>query len=254
MGAWIDDSSTTHTLLGLHRNIDQTEFSNVERMSAQRFSGHLQRALRLQAHTQSLQAKAELGARAIDALASATLIVNNTGTILHLNTAAQHLLNSQTCELSSKTGRLSAIHSVNAIRLSALILGATGFPAVAGAMFLNGAEPRQVFVTPLPATSPINQDWQTPLALILVIENGKVLSPLHLLGRLYDLSAAELRVSSALLAGKSPEEYAQEAGITLNTVRTQLKSLFRKTGTHRQSELVAMLSRLPPLRTSETDM
>jgi DNA-binding CsgD family transcriptional regulator len=64
---------------------------------------------------------------------------------------------------------------------------------------------------------------------------------------LYNLSPAELRVASALLTGKSPEEYAQEAGVTLNTVRTQVKSLFQKTGTHRQSELVSVLSRAPPL-------
>jgi DNA-binding CsgD family transcriptional regulator len=42
-----------------------------------------------------------------------------------------------------------------------------------------------------------------------------------------------------LRAGNSPEEYAQQAGVTLNTVRTRLKSLFRKTGTRRQSGLAS---------------
>jgi hypothetical protein len=36
-----------------------------------------------------------------------------------------------------------------------------------------------------------------------------------MLGKLYDLSPAELRVASALLAGKSPEEYAQQAGVSI---------------------------------------
>jgi DNA-binding CsgD family transcriptional regulator len=114
-------------------------------------------------------------------------------------------------------------------------------------MFLAGEQPRQVFVTPLPAASPFTQDWQTPLALVLVMEAGKNVSALQLLGKLYDLSPAELRVAAALLAGKSPEEYALEADVTINTVRTQLKNLFQKTGTHRQSELVAVLSKAPPL-------
>jgi DNA-binding CsgD family transcriptional regulator len=115
-------------------------------------------------------------------------------------------------------------------------------------MLLNGTKSRQVFVTPLPAASPFVHDWQTPLALILVMDAGKTLSPLQLLGKLYDLSPTELRVASALLAGSSPEEYARQAGVTQHTVRSQLKSLFRKTGTRRQSELVAVLSRVPPLR------
>jgi DNA-binding CsgD family transcriptional regulator len=68
------------------------------------------------------------------------------------------------------------------------------------------------------------------------------------MGKLYDLSPAELRVATALLAGKSPGEYANEAGLTLHTVRSQLKNLFSKTYTRRQSELVALLSKLPPLR------
>jgi len=195
-----------------------------------------------------LHTKAEPGARAIDALALSMLIVDGKGVILHLNAGAEHLLNSRVFGLACKANCLSTAHPPNKNRMAALIAAATGYPAVGGAMFLGGEETRQVFVTPLPAASPFAQDWQTPLALVLVIEVGKTLPTLHLLGKLYDLSPAELRVASALLTGKSPEEYAQQAGVTLNTVRSQLKNLFRKTGTRRQSELGAALSRVPPLQ------
>lgn len=67
------------------RAVDQQPFDYTEQLDAQRFSGHLQRALRLQKHTQNLQAKAELGARAIDALALSMLILDSKGVILHLN-------------------------------------------------------------------------------------------------------------------------------------------------------------------------
>jgi DNA-binding CsgD family transcriptional regulator len=248
IAAWVDDSVEQHTVIGLHRGVDQLPFGDKERQAAQRFSGHLQRALRLQTHTQHLQAKAELGARAIDALALAMLIVDGRGTILHLNVAAEQLLNNRTGSLCCLTGRLAVTQPANKNKLATLIAEATAYPATGGAMFLNGDEHQQVFVTPLPAASPFVQDWQTPLALVLVVDAGKTLSPLQLLGRLYHLSPAELRVAAALLAGKSPEEYAQEVGVTLNTVRSQLKSLFSKTGTRRQSELVAVLSRVPPLK------
>jgi len=248
MAAWVDDGLEEHTVIGIHSTSNNDLFGNAELIAAQRFSGHLQRALRLRTHTQSLQARAELGARAIDALTLAMLIVNATGIILHMNASAEHLLNSKTCGLNCKVGGLSATHPVNKYRLTALIIQATGCPALGGAMFLSDAETRQVFVTPLPAASTFAQDWQTPLALVLVMDAGKTLSPLQFLGKLYDLSPTELRVASALLEGKSPEEYTQEAGVTMNTVRSQLKNLFRKTGTRRQSELVALLSRAPPLR------
>jgi len=248
MCAWVDDNEDYHSVLGVLRAVGQQPFDHVNQLAAQRFSSHLQRALRLQRHTQSLYTKAELGARAIDALAMSMLIVDGKGVILHLNIGAEHLLNRGFCGLISKAGRLSASHLPNKSRLAVLIAEATGYPAMGGAMFLSGEETRQVFVTPLPAASPFTRDWQMPLALVLVIEDGISLSMLQLLGSLYNLSPAELRVASALLVGKSPEEYAQEAGVTLNTVRSQLKSLFSKTGTRRQSELVAVLSRVPPLQ------
>lgn len=247
MGAYVDDNMDQHTLIGLIRTVDQPPFGNEEQMAAQRFSGHLQRALRLQRHTQNLHTKAELGARAIDALALSMVIVDSKGVILHLNVGAERLLNSRVCSLNSYAGRLSTVYPSDKNKLFALIIKATNYPAVGGAMFLTGEQTRQVFVTPLPAASSFAQDWQRPLALVFVMEVGKNIPALHMLGALYGLSPAELRVAAALLVGKSPEEYALESGVTMNTVRTQLKNLFQKTGTHRQSELVAVLSKAPPL-------
>jgi DNA-binding CsgD family transcriptional regulator len=229
------------------RAVGQEPFDEANQLAAQRFGSHFQRALRMQKHTQNLQTKAELGAMAIDALALSILIVDDNGVILHLNAGAERLLNSRVSGLTGKAGRLSTAHPSNKSKLAALIAEATGYPAVGGAMFLSGEENRQLFVTPLPAASPFALDWQTPLALVMVLEPGNNMSALQLQGALYDLSPAELRIAAALLAGKSPEDYALEAGVTMNTVRTQLKKLFIKTDTRRQSELVAVLSKAPPL-------
>jgi DNA-binding CsgD family transcriptional regulator len=248
LSACVDDNKENQSFLGIMRAIGQRPFGVIEQQAAQRFSGHLQRALRLQKHTQALQNKAELGARAIDVLTLSMLIVNHKGVILHLNASAENLLNSRHSGLTCKTGSLFTTDQTNKNHLTALIADATGYPAVGGAMFLYGEQTQQLFISPLPAASPFAQDWQTPLALVLVMESGTKLSALNALGKLYNLTPAELRVASALLTGDSAEEYGQKAGVSQNTVRTQLKSLFRKTGTSRQSQLVALLSRVPPLQ------
>jgi hypothetical protein len=116
---------------------------------------------------------------AIDALAMEMLIVDSTGTNLHLNTAAERLLNNRADDLGDcKVGRLTINHPIDKNRLSALITDATGNPAVGGTMFLSGAKTQQAIDTPLPAASPFAQDWQTSLALILVMEASKTLTPL----------------------------------------------------------------------------
>lgn len=58
---------------------------------------------------------------------------------------------------------------------------------------------------------------------------------------LFDLTPAEARVARALLAGGSVSEIARGAKLSPDTVRGQLKSVFRKTGTRGQVELVRLL-------------
>ncbi len=60
----------------------------------------------------------------------------------------------------------------------------------------------------------------------------------------FGLTPAEGRVASIIADGLSPERAAETLGISRGTARNQLKAIFGKTNTHRQSELVALLSAL----------
>ena len=59
------------------------------------------------------------------------------------------------------------------------------------------------------------------------------------------LTVAEARLAAALAQGMSLKDYAAAAGIAEGTARVQLKSVFARTGTHRQAELVALIWRRP---------
>lgn len=56
----------------------------------------------------------------------------------------------------------------------------------------------------------------------------------------FDLSPRETQVALHLAAGGSIREYAAAHGLSDQTVRTQLKSIFAKTGVNRQSGLAAL--------------
>jgi DNA-binding CsgD family transcriptional regulator len=49
-----------------------------------------------------------------------------------------------------------------------------------------------------------------------------------------------------LSSGDTLEAAAAKCQISYQTARNQLKAVFAKTGTHRQSELVSLLARLVP--------
>ena len=59
---------------------------------------------------------------------------------------------------------------------------------------------------------------------------------------LFDLTPAEARVAAAIAAGKTQEEIAVAAGLSVNTIKTQLRAVFNKTGVSRQPDLVSLLA------------
>jgi DNA-binding CsgD family transcriptional regulator len=65
--------------------------------------------------------------------------------------------------------------------------------------------------------------------------------PAAILAKTFRLTPAEAKVACVIARGASPEIAAGELKISRETARNQLKSVFAKTDTHRQSELVALL-------------
>ncbi|RWP33453.1 hypothetical protein [Mesorhizobium sp.] len=60
----------------------------------------------------------------------------------------------------------------------------------------------------------------------------------------FRLTTSEARLARKICSGQGVEAAADELGVSYETGRNQLKSVFAKTQTHRQSELVALLTRL----------
>lgn len=65
------------------------------------------------------------------------------------------------------------------------------------------------------------------------------------LAQIFGLTPAEARLACIIARGAAPAIAAKELGIAYGTARNQLKSIFVKTGTHRQSELVSLLTQVP---------
>jgi DNA-binding CsgD family transcriptional regulator len=81
----------------------------------------------------------------------------------------------------------------------------------------------------------------TTIALMLSAPGRKMtLSPLDI-GELFGLTPAEGALAAALGEGLTLQDYAERHGVSVGTVRIQLKSIFTKTGATRQPELVRLL-------------
>ncbi len=65
--------------------------------------------------------------------------------------------------------------------------------------------------------------------------------PAAILAKAFHLTPSEAKLACIIARGAPPDTAARELKISRETARNQLKSVFAKTDTHRQSELVALL-------------
>lgn len=79
---------------------------------------------------------------------------------------------------------------------------------------------------------------------ILIDPDARPPPPEAVLQSCFRLTASEARLARKICSGHGVEAAADELGVSYETGRNQLKSVFAKTQTHRQSELVALLTRL----------
>ncbi len=81
-----------------------------------------------------------------------------------------------------------------------------------------------------------------PLAVIFLSEMSRTLQiDPRRLKKIFAFTPAEARLASLLVQGLKLEDAAEYLGVSLNTVRTQLRGVFAKTGCDRQPELVRII-------------
>jgi DNA-binding CsgD family transcriptional regulator len=93
----------------------------------------------------------------------------------------------------------------------------------------------------------------------VIVEDGKALvslddaetvaSQISSAQETFGLSPAQVRLAALIVDGHDLGAAAEMLGVSVNTVRTQLKRIFEKTGVRSQPALVrALLSARPPAR------
>jgi DNA-binding CsgD family transcriptional regulator len=107
----------------------------------------------------------------------------------------------------------------------------------------SGQRPLIMNFVPVPVLS---EDG--PHSVLLLIDlDATPLPTTSCLEQIFRLTPAEARLALLLVGGDTVNEVAERLHLSVATVRTQLKAVFEKTHTHRQAELVVLVSRLAAL-------
>jgi DNA-binding CsgD family transcriptional regulator len=81
-------------------------------------------------------------------------------------------------------------------------------------------------------------------ALFVATNDGRSGPSAEAIAAVFNLSPAEIRILQRLLAGRVPSEIADDLSVGMPTVRSHLASIFAKTGTSRQSDLIRVATQL----------
>lgn len=247
LGAVFPTSAGVVGVLGIHRPRDAGTYSDHERRQAAIVLPHLQRALRLGQRFAALSQQQSVALQALDRIDTGVLVVDGDCRILQSSTMADTLLR-ENLELAAVGGRLSLQQPTLRDKLTALVDAALktarGRPGTPGSALLIPRRqrlPLTLEVAPLGPAGPAFGEAR-PAALIFIRDPEAPLAVTRL-RELFGLTRTEAAIAGALGRGLSPEDIATEMGIGLGTVRTHLKRILAKTGTHRQAQAVALLAR-----------
>jgi len=182
---------------------------------------------------------------ALELVGHPALVLDQFGRVLRENPAAARLYDPSFHVLGR---RIVAKDREAATAFSALAeacrscrpIGATG-----GQIIVRRGERLPIVASPLVLSGAAIEPFSGGRILLLLNDLEAQSHPLHSsLGAVFGLTAAEARLATIIGAGESLDAACGVLRVARETARNQLKSIFAKTDTHRQAQLVALLARL----------
>jgi DNA-binding CsgD family transcriptional regulator len=247
VGGAIRASPSIMLFLSINRGDAQGPFGEKERELAQLLMPHVQRAANLHDRINTLEKRAWV----LDALAFPMFYVSPSGTVQWTNQAAENLLR-RGRGIRSHHGRLRAELAHDDARLQRTLVGrpaivdqkATGYGAWLRVTCADDGSEMSLFLTRPPGKIrtliglPAGASGFLAFVAIQTVDANSLAARVR---TAWGLTVAEAALAVELLEGDGLPLAAEKLRISRNTAKTQLSSIFMKTGARRQSELVRKL-------------
>ena len=210
---------------------------------------HLTQALRIHRRWAELEQSEHAATAAIEHSATGYVFLDGRGTILRANERAEQVLRAND-GLVSRDGRLAARATDDDRALQKAIgcaartaLGGGTIPGSTLAIRRGPAQPPYVVaLMPVSAAGSLfNRHGAAVLALVSDPAWAPEL-PARRLQRAFGWTVAEAEVAREVASGARLSDVAERRGVGIETVRTQLKRVFRKSGVSSQAELVRLVA------------
>lgn len=242
----VENSKSCVAAVALYRNKSGAEFGESEIKLLQFLAPHLRRAFGLYRKFSALKSRNEGVESALDMLPTGVIFFDCKGEIILTNRSAATCLAERDGLLVTRSRlRAELTTESNALQQTIQQAAATssGNGVWAGGVIVvsrRARPPLQIQISPIRnSTVPVSGNVA---AVAFINDPLRTQRPeREILKAVYGLSPAECRVALLVSDGKSTREICNSVGVSENTIRSQIKSIFSKTGVNRQSELIRLL-------------
>jgi DNA-binding CsgD family transcriptional regulator len=225
--------------LSVQRSVEQTPFSSEEKRKLALLSKRLSSAAAISRALGFSTANAALDA--FEVSNTAILLIDRFGNVIRANQSAEDLLKG---DVRISRGKIAAKdhNAARAVERAIHQLLETRDAALAAPIPLprEGQLPILVYLIKLSSLS-ANSLAECKAVAVLIDPDKRWIPTETTLRASFGFTAAEARLAARISSGAALESVAESLGISKETGRNQLKSIFAKTGVHRQAELVAVV-------------
>jgi len=210
---------------------------------------HMQRALDLHERFATLPRSNAPTADVLDALPFGLVLLGRDGRVVSFNSTAAAIFAQKDGFFLDRRGFCRVNQVALQKRFEAAIFAAmrasqkASFGAGGWVSISRPSLKRPYAALVVPVRAPAFDLGTQHIAAMLFISDpeAQILAVPDMMQQLYGLTTAEARLIEALTRGKRLEEAADELGISLNTAKTQMRSIFLKTDTSRQTQLIKLV-------------
>lgn len=245
------------TSCSFHRTLDSVPFTEHDKKIHSHTITHLSRALGTMFRLRDAELRLAASMAALDRVSAGVLLFGERGNVVFANSAALAMLGPKDGlglragePLRDGVGWLVAEGPDEQVRLTRAVQEAIAMQPMVDTHFLSGnafrrrdgGNPLVLQLSSLAAENEFSRGEREAWAIGFLSELGAAPRlDQATLKQVFGLTAAEGALAQALIGGDSLEQVAEGLGVSLNTVKTQLKSVFAKTDTQRQAQLVKLL-------------
>jgi len=240
-------------VLSCYKSPGAADTNSAQRRLFETLVPHAIRSVMLHRRLHHLELGQEAAVRGLDHLQQGLLFVDSQARVLFANNTARKMLDARD-GLRLEDGCLSAAAVDQGHRLRRVVASCVDDSSVANGpggevdLARDGRLPLHAVVMPLADESAaIHLPWialSRPVAMVLVSDpEAELQTRVKRQCKRFGFTAAETTFALEIVSGGGRRAAAERLGITVTTARTHLSSIFEKTGTHRQAELVYLLLR-----------